>query len=123
MSSPPAQSQRPPIDDFLATVLVSSNVWYKKFPAKQKLPKVLTYVVARFRTWLSAQGRKEGGHGGHNSPGTELLLERQMTTGSAEKSKQCHNSQLLSSIQWICFRKTSGSNIGASNLLLVPGAI
>ena len=32
-------------------------------------------------------------------------------------------SQILSSIQYICFRKTSGSNMGVPNLLLVPDAI
>ena len=32
-------------------------------------------------------------------------------------------SKALSSIQWICFRKTSGSNMGAPNLFLAPGAI
>ena len=32
-------------------------------------------------------------------------------------------SQVLSSIQYICFRKTLGSNMGAPNFLLVPGAI
>jgi len=32
-------------------------------------------------------------------------------------------SQLLSSVLYICFRKTSGSNIGAPNLLHAPGAI
>jgi len=32
-------------------------------------------------------------------------------------------SQVLSSMQYICFRKTSGSNMGAPNLLLAPGAI
>jgi len=31
--------------------------------------------------------------------------------------------QVLSSIQYICFRKTSVLNIGAPNLLLGPGAI
>jgi len=31
--------------------------------------------------------------------------------------------QALSSIQYICFRKTSGSNMGAPNLLLAPDAI
>jgi len=29
-------------------------------------------------------------------------------------------SQVLSSIQYICFGKTSGSNIGAPNLLIIP---
>jgi len=32
-------------------------------------------------------------------------------------------SQVLSAIQYVWFRKTSGSNMGATNLLLVPGAI
>jgi len=32
-------------------------------------------------------------------------------------------SQVLSSIQYICFRTISGSNMGASNLLLAPGSI
>jgi len=32
-------------------------------------------------------------------------------------------SQVLSSIQYICFRKISGSNMGAPNLLLAPGPI
>ena len=32
-------------------------------------------------------------------------------------------SQVLSSIQHICYRKTSGSNMGVPNLLLAPGAI
>jgi len=31
--------------------------------------------------------------------------------------------QVLSSMQYICFRKTSVSNMGAPNLLLAPGAI
>jgi len=32
-------------------------------------------------------------------------------------------SQLFSSWQYICFRKTSDSNMGAVNLLLAPGTI
>jgi len=36
-----------------------------KLEGKPKLPKVLTYMVASFRTWLSAHpGRIEGGMGG-----------------------------------------------------------
>jgi len=38
--------------------------------------------------------------------------------GGAKKSQQCHNSQVLSSIQHSCFQKTLGSNIGVQNLLL-----
>ena len=32
-------------------------------------------------------------------------------------------SQVFSSIQYICFRKNLGSNMGTTNLLLAPGAI
>jgi len=32
-------------------------------------------------------------------------------------------SQVLSSVEYICFRKTSGSKMGAPNLLLALGAI
>ena len=32
-------------------------------------------------------------------------------------------SQVLSSIQYTCFKKTSGSNMETPNLLLAPGAI
>jgi len=43
-----------------------------------------------------------------------------MTMKSAEKSQL---SQALSSIQYICFRKALGSNMGAPNLFLDPGVI
>ena len=39
-----------------------------------------------------------------------------------ERRKVPKMSQVLSSIQYIYFRKTSGSNTGSPNLLLVPGA-
>jgi len=44
---------------------------------------------------------------------------RRITTG-AEKSQQCYKYFLQ---QLICFRKTSGSNMGAPNLCLAPGTI
>jgi len=50
------------------------------------------------------QGRNEGGKGAQ----------------FPEKSQQCHKYFLQ---EHICFRKTSGSNRGAPNLLLAPGAI
>jgi len=57
------------------------------------------------------------GERGHNSPGAESLRLR-----GAPKIPTV--SQVLSSMQYICFRKSSGSNImGAPNLLLAPGAI
>jgi len=56
------------------------------------------------------QGRNEGGK----------IPREPNHYGGAEKSQEM--SQVLSSIQYICFRKTSGLNMGAPNLLLAPGA-
>jgi len=61
-----------------------------------------------------------GGQGGRNSLGAESLWVAESLQGRRKVPKM---SQVLSSIQWICFRKSSGSNMGASNLLLAPGAI
>ena len=47
--------------------------------------------------------------------------ERGKIIKSAEKSQQYHKSFLH--LHYICFWKTPGSNIGAANLLLAPGAI
>jgi len=57
-----------------------------------------------------AQGRNDGGKGG-------TISRAPNHCGVVEKS------QAFLSIQYICFRKTSGSNMGAPNLLLAPGAI
>jgi len=61
------------------------------------------------------QGRKEG----QNSQGAESLWRCRMTADGAEESTM---SQILSSIQYICFRQVSGSKMVAPNLLLAPGA-
>jgi len=50
----------------------------------------------------------------NHSGGDEILWGRQ---------KIPTMSHVPSSIQYICFRKTSGSKMGAPNLLLAPGAI
>ena len=51
------------------------------------------------------QGRNEGGKGkGRNTPGAESLCR-------------------ICSEKYICFRKMSGSNIGAPNLLLAQSTI
>jgi len=50
----------------------------------------------------------------HHSGGTEILWGRQ---------KIPTISHVSSAIQYICFRKTSGSKMGSPNLLLAPGAI
>ena len=60
--------------------------------------------------------------GGQNSPGAESLRGCQIIAG-VPKSPKNVASRLLSSIQCICFRKTSGASTGAPNLLLAPGAI
>jgi len=60
------------------------------------------------------QGRNEGAQGGHNSPGAESL----------RGTLKCSNSvTVLSSIHYIYFGNIPGSNMGAPNLLLAPGAI
>jgi len=56
----------------------------------------------------------------NHSGGGEILRGRRMIV---EAQKAPTVPQALSSIQYICFRKTSGSNMGAPNLLLAPGAI
>jgi len=85
-----------------------------KLEGKPKLPKVLTYMVASFRTWLSAHpGRIEGGMGGTIPRTPNHYWGAEWLRGTP---KSPNNVQVLSSIQWICFRKTSGSNIGAPNL-------
>jgi len=57
------------------------------------------------------QKRNEGG----NTPGAKSLWGRWITAGGAEKSQQCRN---YFPQQHICFRKISGSNMGAPNLFL-----
>jgi len=62
----------------------------------------------------STQVHNERMQGGHNSPGAKSLRGcRKVPTMS----------QVLYSTQYICFRKNSGSNTGAPNLLLATGAI
>jgi len=68
---------------------------------------LLRRVAAR-----SNQGRNDGGQGAR-------FLGHQ-TTMRAPKSP---NNVTRTSVQYICFRKTSGSNTGSPNLLLAPGAI
>jgi len=70
--------------------------------------------------------RNEGGRGAQ-------LYGRRITAGAPNHCVSAKSlrgrrklqtlSQVLSSTQYICFRKTSGSNIGAPDLLLAPGAI
>jgi len=66
------------------------------------------------------QGRNEGGQRRNNSPRPRITPNH---CGGTEKSKVLTMSQVLSSVQCICFQKTSGSNMGEPNLLLSPVAI
>jgi len=69
----------------------------------------------------ATKGRNEEWQGGHNSPGAESLWGRQITAESAIKSQQCH--KYLLQYSTFASKKISGSNMGAPNLLLAPGAI
>ena len=80
----------------------------------------------RFVQYGARRGVTRGPRG-RNSPGTESLWGRQITAGGAEwlrgRRKFPTMAQVLLSIQYTCFRKTSFSNFGGPNLLLVPAAI
>jgi len=58
------------------------------------------------------QGRNDGGQGAQ-FPGHRITMR-------APKSP---NNVTNTSVQYICFRNASGSNMGAPNLLRAPGAI
>jgi len=60
----------------------------------------------------SNQGRNEGGQGAQ-FPGRRITM----------KATKSPNNVTSTSVQHICFRKTSGSNMRARKLLLAPGAI
>jgi len=78
-----------------------------------------------FSNWLGpgnyAQGRNDGGARWAQFPGHRI------TAGVAKCLLGCRKvptiSQVLSSMQQIFFRKTSGSNMGAPDLLLAAGAV
>jgi len=74
---------------------------------------LLRRVAAR-----SNQGRNDGGKGAQ-FPGCRITM-RALNDCGAPKSP---NNVTITSVQFICFRKTSGSNMGAPNLLLAPGAM
>jgi len=64
--------------------------------------------------YIEVSGSQGSDDGGHNSPGAESLWGVPIIPTM---------SQVLSSMQYICFRKCSGSNMGALSLLLASGAI
>ena len=74
--------------------------------------------------WFHQQGRNEGARGrnylgAQSLGGAEILQERRVIAGTPKNP----NNVTRTSVQYICFRKTSGSNMGAPNLHLAPGAI
>ena len=70
---------------------------------------LLRRVAAR-----SNQGRNDGGQGAQ-FPGRRVTM-RALNDNGAPKIP---NNVTSTSVQCICFRKTSGSNMGAPNLLLL----
>ena len=74
---------------------------------------LLRRVAAR-----SNQGRNDEGQGAQ-FPGRRTTV-RALNDCGALKSP---NNVTRTSVQYVCFRKTSGSKIGAPNLLFAPGAI
>jgi len=58
------------------------------------------------------QGRDDGGQGAQ-FPGRRITM----------KAPKSPNNVTSTSVQYICFRKTSDSNMRVPNLLLAPGAI
>jgi len=62
-------------------------------------------------------GRNEEKASGHNYPGAESLWGHQITVGLRKVPIM---SQVLSSIQYFCLRKTSGCNMGAPSNLVTP---
>jgi len=68
--------------------------------------------------WFNQRGRNEGARG-RNYPGAESPW-RWNTAGGQKIPTMPH---VYSSMQYICFRKTSGSKMGAPNLHLAQGAI
>jgi len=71
-------------------------------------------VINMTVAWGHMNGRNEGGQG-------RAIPRVPNDCGGHRKVPTM--SHVLSSIQYICFRKTSGSNMGTPNLLLAPGAI
>ena len=74
---------------------------------------LLRRVAAR-----SNQGRNDEWQGAQ-FPGRRITMRAPNDCGTPKSPSNITRT----SVQYICFRKTSGSNIGSPNLLLAPGAI
>ena len=86
-------------------------------------------LLLPFYDLIPSQGRNEGGQGVHNSPGADAksLWGAKSLQGAPNSCRGSRKipamSQVLSSIQYICFWKTTVSNMGAPDLPLAPDAI
>ena len=96
----------------------------KNFPSlNPKIPvclwlNVCTMVLLRRVTARSNHGRNDGGQGAQ-FPGRRTTMKAPNDCGAPRSP----NNGTSTSVQYICFRKTSGSNMVTLNLLLAPGAI
>jgi len=83
---------------------------------------LLTYTSVAFYTlhYGSISRGVTKGQGGRNYPGPNHSGGAPNNCKGAKKTTMSH---VNSSIQYICFRKTSGLKMGAPNLLLALGAI
>jgi len=72
---------------------------------------ITTAIITVWHSFIANQRRNEGGQGGNNSPGTKWLQGHQ---------KVPTTSQVLSSVQYICFWKTCFDH-GSTKLASCPG--
>jgi len=79
---------------------------------RMPLVKAVYHDLLRRVAARSNQERNDGGQGAP-FPGRQITM----------RAPKCPDNVTRTSVQYICFRKTSGSNTGASNLLHAPGAI
>jgi len=71
------------------------------------------FIFGNFPNFIEKHQRRNEGKKGAQ------FLERRVTAGD-QKVTTMSQARFLK--QYICFRKTSGSNVGAPNLFLAPGA-
>jgi len=100
---------------------LSANLRYKRY----RTSALLFFSWALTTLWsLARQGRNEWGtipRALNHNGGAKSLRE---TLNDCRGRKEVPTmSEVLSSVQYICFRKISGSNLEAANLLPAPGAI
>jgi len=93
----------------------------QKFGRIENVPVCLWLELCTIICWCASlrgvQGRNDRGQG------AQFPRRRTMKAPNDCGAPKSPNNVTRTSVQYICFRKTSGSNIGAPNLLLAPGAI